>query len=74
MHARHRPRSVCAEIAELDANREGVDAVDLPPINDVVDADALETLAGDAVRVSFAYAGYEVVVDGDVRVRRKVRQ
>lgn len=59
------------------ADREGVDPLDLEPIHEVVDPDALEALFSDSidgtaredVAVEFDYCGHRVRVDGDtVRV------
>lgn len=59
------------------AAARGTDPVDLPPLYDSVDADALNALVDGAVdrpdavngRVSFSYAGYEVTVDFDGWIR-----
>lgn len=59
------------------AAREGVEAIDLPPLFEAIDPDALRrifapTSMGNARvgEVRFPYAGYEVTVrvDGDVDV------
>lgn len=63
-------------IVEAVAERDGVDVTDLqPPLHDVVDTDALESLFertpdGATASVSFAYCGYTVRVDatGDVEI------
>ncbi|WP_135820177.1 HalOD1 output domain-containing protein [Halostella litorea] len=60
-------------VVESVAEAEGVDPVDLtPPLNDVVDLDALDALFAPvggvprAVgRVEFRYDGYVVVVEAD---------
>lgn len=73
-------RDLGVEIVTEIADREGVDATALtPPLHDVIDTDALESLfeptattdrVGDGT-VSFSYHGYDVTVTaaGDVRVR-----
>lgn len=67
--------SVNVRIVERVADREGVSPDELDrPLYDVVDPDALATLVADAagqgLRVSFTYIGYDVTVtdDGDVDV------
>lgn len=63
--------SVVVDIVETVAEATGRDPRSLhPPLNDVVDPDALEQLIdGDGLtRVSFEYSGRTVVVDGDGRV------
>ena len=58
-------------VVEAVAAREGVDPRVLdPPLNDVVDGDALdslfaEDLAGAEASVRFTFCDYEVTVDGD---------
>ena len=53
------------EIVEAIAEEEGVDAVELPPLGETLDTDALEALVGSGgdVTISFEYAGYRVGVD-----------
>ena len=53
------------EIVEAIAEAEGVDVVDLPPLGETLDTDALETLvsAERDVTITFEYAGYRVGVD-----------
>lgn len=55
------------DLVEAVASATGRDVLELPPLNDAVDGDALETLvaAGDgaSVRISFTYADTSVVVD-----------
>lgn len=55
------------------AAREGIDITELKtPLNNVVDADALDTIFRDETgQVSFDYAGYNVTVDytGEVTLR-----
>jgi hypothetical protein len=56
------------------ATAAGTDPLDLPPLNDAVDADALNAIFADtrgsdqrSGSVAFEYSGYEVTVDGDGR-------
>jgi len=70
---RHVQRPGCLPIVEAVADREGVDPSHLdPPLYQVVDPEALETLVGSGgrpgdhpVTVQFEYAGYRVVVESD---------
>lgn len=63
------PDDVAERILTSVAAREGCDALDLPPLYDVVDTDALEGLFrsgggdADAVTVTFDYHGYRITVD-----------
>lgn len=62
-----------AAVVEAVASVTGRDELDLPPLQDAVDVDALDTVVAsraatgsdgvDAVTVSFTYADVEVVVD-----------
>ena len=49
-------------LVEAVADRKKVDPTDLPPLYDVVDPDALDTLLDDVEEVSFAYSGYHVTL------------
>ena len=51
------------------ANEAGLDLVELPPLNEVIDPDALNALFTSrsettVSRICFQYAGYEVAVEG----------
>lgn len=51
------------------AERTGTDVLELPPIYDAIDPDALEAVLGHAngggdCRVEFSYHGYQVTVTG----------
>ena len=48
------------------ADRTGADPIDLPPLYDAIDPDALDAIFRDGRpgRVSFEYAGYEMTVCG----------
>lgn len=69
--------SVALAVVEAVAAREGSDEDDLPPLDDVLDADALDALfatrpGGDprrGGRVVFTYCDYTVTVEDDARVR-----
>lgn len=72
--------SVTVRIVEGVAEREGVEPVALtPPLHDVVDPEALESLFSDpisgvqreGIQVTFSYCGYTVSVAGrgEVTVR-----
>lgn len=62
---------VSAAIVERIANCEGVDPLDLPPLYEAVDPDALDALTGasvgrdSALQVEFSYCGYDVTVTGE---------
>lgn len=70
--------SLTLEIVTEVAAQHGVDPIDLePPLDDIVDTDALEALFSDSldgttretVAVEFTYCGHRVVVDeGTVHV------
>lgn len=66
-------QSLTVAVVEQVADRENVDALDLPPLNDVIDPDALDALferPETAVdRLTFSYHGYEVTVEGPERVQ-----
>ncbi|MFP8958258.1 HalOD1 output domain-containing protein [Natrialbaceae archaeon A-CW3] len=56
------------------AEATGTDPLELPPLSNAIDPDALNTLVAarpstTLQQVTFQYAGYEVVVDGDGEVR-----
>jgi hypothetical protein len=58
-------------VALAVADREGIEAAALPPLQEAIEADALEQLVGESRksggvrRVVFDYLGYEVTVEGD---------
>ena len=63
------PASVA--VVERVAGAEGVDPLDLDPLYEAIDPDALDTLCGGAgrdarppARIVFEYHGYTVIVDG----------
>lgn len=75
MGADNRPTESCSRsLLRRVAEEEGVDEIDLPPLQGTVDVDALETLVSaadyDSLTVTFRYCGYQVSVrsDGDVTV------
>lgn len=61
--------SASLAVVSAVASASGTDPTALPPLQETVDADALDTLAanrsgsGGSTRVSFAYAGWAVLVD-----------
>ena len=63
-------------IVEAVANREGVDATELPPLGSVIDPDALNSLFAYSADefphstgyVRFQYCGYRIVVHSDGEV------
>lgn len=59
------PQRVVSAVAEAT----GRSIVDLPPLYEAVDGDALQVLAGDDILIRFEYADCLVTVeDGDVAV------
>jgi hypothetical protein len=67
------PTSLAVEIVEKVARLEGRDAIDLPPVGEAIDIDALEQVAqAEDARVAFRYLAYEVVVEaGTVTVNER---
>lgn len=65
--------SLTVTVVEQIANRENVDPLELPPLHDAIDPEALDALfdkPDSAVDgIAFHYHGYEVVVEGPERVR-----
>ncbi len=58
---------LCSDIVTAIAERTGADPLEMDPLYDAVDVDAIEAIvasAGDA-SVEFVYHGHTVVVDGD---------
>lgn len=64
--------TVITDIVSGVATREGVDPLDLPPLYDAVDLDALEGLLATESTfdgtITFRYCGYDVTVDADRNV------
>ena len=58
-------------VVERIANRKGVDPLELTPLYEAVDPDALDSLVtpgegnDSALRIEFTYHGYELRVTGD---------
>ncbi|MFC4543914.1 HalOD1 output domain-containing protein [Halosolutus amylolyticus] len=50
------------EIINRVAEMEGQDPMDLPPLYDIVDPDALDRLA-ESSKIQFEYIGYNITVD-----------
>lgn len=66
--------SPAASIVEAMATREGVKATDLPPLQDAIDPEIIETLVhtiddGTQQHVRFRYSGYEITVHADGSIR-----
>jgi len=60
-------RSAAVRVTEEVAEREGTDPLDLEPLYEAVDPDALDAFCrtgGPDASVTFAYLGYRVTVDG----------
>ncbi|WP_158055950.1 HalOD1 output domain-containing protein [Halorussus halophilus] len=60
-------------VCEAIADAEGVSSIELDPLNDYVDVDALESLFRNSsedsnLSVRFSAYGYTVIVEGDQRV------
>ena len=62
-----RGNTLVSEILDEIAGSENVDTLNLPPLGEVIDTDALSTLlnAESEVVISFRYNGYDVVVDSE---------
>jgi hypothetical protein len=63
-----------SQIVDAVAEAEGVEPVALdPPLAEIVDPDALETLIEDSatsnLEIQFAYRGHDIVVDDSGRVQ-----
>ena len=57
--------SASEQVIQTVANQSNTDALDLPPLFDTLDPDALDTLIRgmDEGEVAFAYAGYSITVN-----------
>ena len=69
----HRGKEVSDIVVTSVAEAKGVDPLELEPLYDVVDPDALDTIfnstdASSSMELSFTMAGCEVVVCGDGEV------
>lgn len=65
------PDSTTSRVLEAVAVTSGIDPLELPPLYDVLDPDALDVLVVSMSdgKLSFTYAGYRVEVDADGEVR-----
>lgn len=64
-------QSAVVDVVTEVAERSGTDVTALPPVYEVIDPEAFDTLVetGNA-RVEFAYCGYDVVAeDGSITIR-----
>ncbi|MBX0324689.1 hypothetical protein EGH21_16810 [Halomicroarcula sp. F13] len=56
-------------LLEAVADETGEDVTDLPPLNDAIDPDALESLLtrdpSDSIQLAFSYTGVRVRIDSD---------
>lgn len=52
------------QVIRAVAEREGAEPIDLPPLFDAVDPDALDRMAEADVTISFEYVSYTVSVHG----------
>lgn len=63
--------SLSTSVVLAVADSKGVDAIDLPPLADTLDPDALDALLknganqGSDIEVQFTYAGHDIHVRGD---------
>lgn len=65
--------SLTVKIINAVADQKGADPETLPPLYDVIDADALDRVLrtaadGTGVRVAFTYCGCEVIIHSDQTV------
>ncbi|WP_276256725.1 HalOD1 output domain-containing protein [Halomontanus rarus] len=61
------------------ADASGVDPLELPPLGDTIDPDALNELfmarsESTVAKVTFEYAGYDVTVRGDGEIQARTTQ
>lgn len=63
--------SIAASLVCSVAAVAGVEPTTLPPLQETLDTDALESILGSArgATISFTYAGYRVTADSDGSVR-----
>lgn len=59
--------SASEQVIKTAASRSNIDALDLPPLFDTPDPDAMDTLIREmnVGEVSFDYAGYHITVNTD---------
>ncbi|WP_459193810.1 HalOD1 output domain-containing protein [Halosimplex sp. J119] len=65
---RRQSEELFTDIVSAVATDTGVDVFELPPLGDVLDPEALQTLLAESeatVEVSFDYAGREVVLEDE---------
>lgn len=69
--------SITEKVVEEVAEAKGVEVLELPPLYETIDADALESLLSgtatddrpEAIEITFRYFGYAVSVDGNETVQ-----
>ncbi|MXR21494.1 HalOD1 output domain-containing protein [Halobacterium bonnevillei] len=68
-------QTVSERVIQKVATASGTDALELPPLWDAIEPDALDTLVAGMVdgEVSFAYAGYDVTVTSDETISLQER-
>lgn len=68
--------SASEQVIQTIANQSNTDALDLPPLFDTLDPDALDTLVREMNEgeISFAYAGYNITVNsrGAIEVEERL--
>lgn len=66
------PASISERVVQQVAETKERDPLELPILQEAIDADALETLVGEmqACHVSFTYAGEEITItcDGEITI------
>lgn len=68
--------SLVESIVRTVGAMEGKDPVEIPPLAETVDPDALarvwQSVSGSAARIAFEYADYTIVVNGDETIEVSV--
>ena len=64
---------ITAAVVDAVATTAGTDPIELPPLYDSVDPDALDTLferqrEGTDLEIAFSYTGYRVVIEDGERI------
>lgn len=68
-------QTVSERVIQKVATASGTDALELPPLWDAIEPDALDALVEEMAdgEVSFAYAGYDVTVASDATISLRER-